>query len=263
MQDRIAALLPSLTPAERRVAELLLPDPQLATQLTIAKLARQAGVSEPTVMRFVRALGHEGWTGFRLAAARQGTGPRPPARFGADLSPEELAAAALDAAAAAAIALHRSPGTAVLAAAARSLTAATRVEIWAEGPPAGAGQALALRLLPLARAVAVREAARSWPAAARGLAPGAAVLVLHPGGQAAPALEEALALAARAGAALLVAAPPADSLLAMATLRLPLPAPPAEAALRPAAGLVALTALAEALALVAARGEDRGREDTP
>lgn len=61
--------LADLRKSDRRVAELILADPQAALTATVAETARQAGVSEPTVMRFCAALGFEGFQDFKLKLA--------------------------------------------------------------------------------------------------------------------------------------------------------------------------------------------------
>jgi DNA-binding MurR/RpiR family transcriptional regulator len=67
---RMRGALPSLRPAERRVAEAVLADPAAATELSISALARQCATSESTVMRLCRALGIERFPELRLALAR-------------------------------------------------------------------------------------------------------------------------------------------------------------------------------------------------
>ena len=65
-----------LSPAERRVADVVIDDPDRAMRLPMARLARQAEVSEPTVVRFCRSLGFDGFQAFKLALAQglaQGT----------------------------------------------------------------------------------------------------------------------------------------------------------------------------------------------
>src|SRR3982751_5556734 len=51
---------PSLRPSERRVAEAVLADVNFALHCANGELARRAGVSEPTVTRFSRAIGCAG-----------------------------------------------------------------------------------------------------------------------------------------------------------------------------------------------------------
>ena len=69
---RIRALLPSLAPAERRVADRVLDDPATVSASTITALARECGTSETTVIRFCRAVGFTGYPALRLALAAEG-----------------------------------------------------------------------------------------------------------------------------------------------------------------------------------------------
>ena len=56
--------------SERKVAETVLADPQAALSLGISALAAASGVSDPTVLRFCRAIGFDGFQSFKLALAR-------------------------------------------------------------------------------------------------------------------------------------------------------------------------------------------------
>jgi RpiR family carbohydrate utilization transcriptional regulator len=69
MLDRIKACLPSLAPAEQRVAELVLSDPAAFARQPISELAAQSRVSKPTVVRFCRSLGYDGLSDFKLKLA--------------------------------------------------------------------------------------------------------------------------------------------------------------------------------------------------
>lgn len=62
--------LPELTKSERKVARVVVDDPNAALNMSIARLAAAASVSEPTVMRFCAALGYTGYHNFRLALAK-------------------------------------------------------------------------------------------------------------------------------------------------------------------------------------------------
>lgn len=59
-----------LRPAEQRVARIVFADPEFATRASNSELALRAGVSEPTVTRFCRAIGCEGVRDFKLALAQ-------------------------------------------------------------------------------------------------------------------------------------------------------------------------------------------------
>ncbi len=56
--------------SERKVADYILSDPQTALSLGISALAAASDVSDPTVLRFCRALGFDGFQSFKLALAR-------------------------------------------------------------------------------------------------------------------------------------------------------------------------------------------------
>jgi len=59
----------SATPAEARVADLILKTPAWVLENTLASVAHNAGVSEPTVIRFCRTLGLDGFQTLRLRLA--------------------------------------------------------------------------------------------------------------------------------------------------------------------------------------------------
>ena len=69
MLDRIQACLPSLAPAEQRVARLVLADPRTFARLPVVELAARASVSKPTVVRFCRSIGYDGLSDFKLKLA--------------------------------------------------------------------------------------------------------------------------------------------------------------------------------------------------
>ena len=65
MLERIKASLPSLAPAEQRVAKLVLQDPRAFASLPVSELADRAHVSKPTVVRFCRSVGYDGLSDFK------------------------------------------------------------------------------------------------------------------------------------------------------------------------------------------------------
>jgi glucokinase len=77
LMDRIRQLQPELTPAEQRVAALVLEQPRLVLNEPIAGIARLADVSQPTVIRFCRSLGFLGLADFKLKFASSLTGSIP------------------------------------------------------------------------------------------------------------------------------------------------------------------------------------------
>jgi len=77
LMDRIKQLRHELTPAEQRVATLVLEQPRLVLNEPIAEIARGAEVSQPTVIRFCRSLGFLGLADFKLKFASSLTGAIP------------------------------------------------------------------------------------------------------------------------------------------------------------------------------------------
>ena len=68
MLARINQTLPELSPSERQVAEWIVAHPKEAVQSTLAQVALHCGTSEPTVIRFCRRVGLQGFRelGIRL-----------------------------------------------------------------------------------------------------------------------------------------------------------------------------------------------------
>ncbi len=65
LSERIASAVPSLTPTERRLARLVLDDPTTVAFGTVADLARAAGTSGPSVVRFATKLDFDGYGGLQ------------------------------------------------------------------------------------------------------------------------------------------------------------------------------------------------------
>lgn len=69
--ETIRTALPRLRPAEAKVGQLILTDPQAALEATVASLAEHAGVSQASVIRFTRALGLSGLPALRIELAQE------------------------------------------------------------------------------------------------------------------------------------------------------------------------------------------------
>jgi len=67
LAQRIARLLPALTPSHRQIADWVLAHPLHAATMPIDELAATVGVSVATANRFARALEFEGYAQFRAA----------------------------------------------------------------------------------------------------------------------------------------------------------------------------------------------------
>ncbi len=68
--DLIRSRLDTLSKAEYKVAQAVLRHPADTVRDNITALAHSAKVSEPTVVRFCRTLGYEGWQEFKLKLAQ-------------------------------------------------------------------------------------------------------------------------------------------------------------------------------------------------
>ncbi|MDE2427622.1 MAG: glucokinase [Burkholderiales bacterium] len=77
LMDRIQQIQGELSPAERRVAALVLENPRTVLNEAIAEISRLADVSQPTVIRFCRSLGFLGLADFKLKFASSLTGTIP------------------------------------------------------------------------------------------------------------------------------------------------------------------------------------------
>lgn len=67
--DRIRMELGQFSAAEQAVAQLVLKDPSGFQKMPVTELAKRAGVSSPSVVRFCRSLGYEGLSDFKLKLA--------------------------------------------------------------------------------------------------------------------------------------------------------------------------------------------------
>ncbi|GAB3459857.1 bifunctional transcriptional regulator/glucokinase [Massilia terrae] len=77
LMERVQHLQNELSPAEQRVAALVLEHPRKVLSEPIAEIARLADVSQPTVIRFCRSLGFSGLADFKLKFAGSLTGTIP------------------------------------------------------------------------------------------------------------------------------------------------------------------------------------------
>ncbi|MUL42658.1 MurR/RpiR family transcriptional regulator [Streptomonospora sp. PA3] len=68
---RIRSLMPSLAPAEQRVAQRIVDDPERVAASSITQLAKDCDTSEATVIRFCRTIDFTGYRELRLALATE------------------------------------------------------------------------------------------------------------------------------------------------------------------------------------------------
>ena len=69
-RDLVAAVSSELTPTERRIAEAVLAEPTLLAFGTVSDLAGRVRTSRPSVVRFARKLGFDGYTQLQRNARR-------------------------------------------------------------------------------------------------------------------------------------------------------------------------------------------------
>ena len=67
----IKIALPNLRKSEVKVAEFILNKPSAIIELTTAQASNEIGVSEPTLIRFCKAINFEGFQKFKLTLAQQ------------------------------------------------------------------------------------------------------------------------------------------------------------------------------------------------
>lgn len=152
--DRIAATQSRLPRAERAVAAQLLADPEGCAHCSITELAVRAGTSEATVTRFCRSMQLRGYPHLRLSlaaeAARHG-GDEQLSGLTPDISRHDSPADVIAKIAAADIRAVRDTAQrldpAVLAAVARRLSLARRVEVFGVGSSALVASVVEQRLL--------------------------------------------------------------------------------------------------------------------
>lgn len=223
MRERIAEVLERLSPAERKVAELVAANPAGTMAATVASLAKAAGVSEPTVVRFCRSLGLDGFGDLRLALARAEGGAataRMHRRIGPGTPVPDAAAAVFDTAIAALADTRRVLDAAAIERGALALVRASRVELWGYGASAAVAEDLAHKLFRVCRGVVARSDPHMQAMAASTLDGDSVALCISHTGRSREIVEVA-GLAAASGATVLAITRPGSPLAAVATVLIP------------------------------------------
>lgn len=68
--ERIRSSMDQMRPSERKVADYILNQPEKAISQGISAMAADSGISDPTVLRFCRAIGYDGFQDFKLGLAQ-------------------------------------------------------------------------------------------------------------------------------------------------------------------------------------------------
>jgi len=139
---RVRDRSPTLSPSERRVAELALGRPDELIYAPLAVVARQAGVSEPTVVRFCRSVGCTGFQDFKLQLAQSMASHFPYADLpiDADAGVVDYATKVFDATLDTLVRLRRDLDVAAVEAAVEYLTAARKIEFYGLGASGSVAQ---------------------------------------------------------------------------------------------------------------------------
>jgi RpiR family carbohydrate utilization transcriptional regulator len=133
--DLVEAARARQSASERRVAELVIKQPQNILNLSIGELAALAKVSEPTVIRFCRTIGCRGYKDFKLRLAQSLAVGVPYVH--ADVSPDDSASALVvkvfDRAIATLISVRNQLDAKSFQRAVDILAAATKIEFYGQG----------------------------------------------------------------------------------------------------------------------------------
>ena len=165
---RIAAMRNALQPTERRVADLIVAEPDAVVELTAQQLADRAGVARSSVVRACQSLGYRGYPQLRVAlAAELGAQPERDVDHG-DGPVGELRAALARAAQSLTTAVSLMSDDDVAAAVA-DVAGAVRLLVVANGLSAPVASDLAMRLTAVGRPAEVIADAIAQQIAARQL----------------------------------------------------------------------------------------------
>lgn len=227
MLDRIPDQFDSLRPAERKVAAVVLNSPERVMRGTLLSVAREAEVSEPTVLRFCRSFGFQSFNDLKLdlahALARRDTRAVPPT-LPARVQAQDSIAAATDKVFRTAIdALARTakelPCTAIERAA-LAIVKARRVVIFGFGASAIVAADTQHKLFRLAVAAVAYSDAHLQAMAAATLGPEDVVLAVSQTGQPRDLIETA-SVALQGGATLIAVTRSGSFLAKIASILIP------------------------------------------
>ena len=181
-----------LSPAERRVAEIVTSDYEAATRMTIAELARRAVVSQPSVTRFCRSLGCASFSEFKISLATTLTVAAAYLKservFDDDAG--QLAHTVMMRAAGAVRECLDQIDTAIVACAIEALAASRRIDLYGQGGGSAAMiEDAKLRLFRLGIPVSAYIDGHQQRMSAATLGPGDSVLAISNSGRSKPVVE--------------------------------------------------------------------------
>ncbi len=207
--------LQSLSNAERRIAEIVLAEPESVIHSSTANLARRADVSDPTVARFCRSLGFGGFPAFKVSLAQSLARGAP--YLSRAVSPgddtDSYVNKLIDATSAALEAVRAQLDRSAVERAVAALAGARRLEIYGMGASAAIAQDAQHRFFRLGKPVIAYEDNLKQRMAAAAADAGSALLLLSFTGRT-RALLEVADIARQSSAAVLAITAPASPLAA-------------------------------------------------
>ncbi|RQH00683.1 MurR/RpiR family transcriptional regulator [Paraburkholderia dinghuensis] len=134
--SQVKAMREQLRPSERKLADYIVDAPREVLDLSMTDVAQRAGVSQPTIARFCRALGFSGFREFKIRLAQAVAADLPPAVY-RDVRPDEpvpgVAAKVLDRTIGALLQVRNNLSADALADAIKLLSRARRIEFYGAG----------------------------------------------------------------------------------------------------------------------------------
>lgn len=202
VMDHLRRSLPRLSPAEKKVAELVLRQPRAVLNEPIASIAAKAAVSQPTVIRFCRSLGSEGLSDFKLRLASSLTGSVALAhvKVTQEDSLLEVGAKVLGNTAAAILQQREAINRDALGRAVQMLVEAQRIEIFGVGHFGFVAEDAQYKFLQLGIPASAHTQPRQLPLAAGVLKPSAVLIAISGSGHI-PELLRAVDIAKERGVA--------------------------------------------------------------
>lgn len=255
----------SLRPAEQRVADTILADVGFAVHASSGDLAQRAGVSEPTVTRFSRAVGCSGVRELRVRLAQSMVVGRiyiePPPHAGTDLAQPALWRSVFQEIRRAIAAVEEGLQRPDLERAAEAIAGCTKLAAFG----VGGGSSLAAaevehRFFRLGISVSHTSDSRLMRMAAATLGQGDVVIAVSTTGKAIEVIESA-AIARRYGALVVAITKPQSRLASVADIVLGVHVPEAPDPLKPTASRYALLAVIDLLAASTAYCRPREAQD--
>ncbi len=219
--DRISAGESSLSRAERKVAQAVLARPADVVGENIATLAKKADVSEPTVYRFCKSFGFDGFPSFKtaLSICLSHEAVRTVQKVSTGDSVTDVASFVLDGTISILTALSRNLDLAVIARAIDLLSAARRTLVAAPGLNMTAALDLKLRLMRLGLSCEIYDSEEQMAVAAASMHNGDLLIAIDAIGSSRGALN-AVAAAQKSQASVITLAPEGSDLALSAPLNL-------------------------------------------